>query len=385
MVPCGFSRAPFLPKEVGMASRPAPVPHPDEAAKQVALADLSGELLALLRPGGEVVDANSAWTELLDFEPGMGVDALRQRLHEDDRLAFEEARRTVLQGGDVHGQVVRFLAPDGRWLELEWSCRLLADHGLLAIRGRDVTEQRQLAREHDRRARHLEQVNDELREFAYVASHDLSEPLRMVTSYLDLVRRRYDEQLDDTGREFIHFAVDGAHRMRALIDDLLRYSRIGGALPDHAPVDLDALLRTVCQDLEETIGEAGATIEAAPLGTVVGDATMLGQLLQNLLVNAVKFRTAERAPHVTLGARRTGGTLVLEVSDNGIGIDATQLERIFQVFTRLHSRDEYDGTGIGLSICRRICERHGGTITARSVPGEGTTFVVTLRDEAVGA
>jgi len=370
-----------------MASRPVPAAAVGKSSAVPAagsLADLTSDLLALIGAGGELVQANRAWADLLPWAGSdLSVDRFREHVHPDDLLALEQGRRMLLHGEDLERLVLRVEARPGEWREIEWSGIGDFGGGTIAVRGRDVTEQRRLERDHELRAHRLERTNADLQEFAYVASHDLSEPLRMVTSYLDLVRRRYDDKLDETGREFIHYAVDGAQRMRALIDDLLRFSRAGaadGRSTTMEPVDLDAVAAAVRHDLAGAIAEAGAELVVGPLGTVRGDVTQLGQLLQNLVANAVKFRTADRAPVVEIGATRVGGELVLEVHDNGIGIDPRHAERIFQVFTRLHPRDEYEGTGIGLSICRRICERHGGRIEVCSVPGAGTTFVVTLPD-----
>jgi len=223
----------------------------------------------------------------------------------------------------------------------------------------------------------------DLQELFYVASHDLNEPLRMVMSYLGLLERRYGEQLDDTAREFIHYAVDGAERMRALLDDLLYFSRAGSDEPAREPVAVAEVLGGVLRSLEPAIDEAGATIVVdGPLPVVAADGVQLGQLLQNLIANAVKFHVPGAANRVTVRARRDGddAAWLLSVSDDGIGIGPRQQERIFQIFQRLHPRQDYDGTGIGLAICRRIAERLGGAITVDSVPGEGSTFTVSIPD-----
>jgi len=227
----------------------------------------------------------------------------------------------------------------------------------------------------------------EVQELFYVASHDLNEPLRMVTSYLGLLERRYGSALDDTAKEFIHYAVDGAERMRALLDDLLHYSRAGGEEPVREPVAVAEVLDGVLRSLEPAIVEAGATVVPEPLPVVQADAVLLGQLLQNLIANAVKFHAPGAGNRVTVGARRDGHDAgwLLSISDDGIGIDRGQQERIFQVFQRLHARETFEGTGIGLAICRRIAERLGGSIAVESAPGEGTTFTVAIPDAAEAA
>ncbi len=227
------------------------------------------------------------------------------------------------------------------------------------------------------RTRELERSNADLEQFAYVASHDLQEPLRMVASYLQLIERRYVDRLDDDGREFIGYAVDGANRMRALVNDLLAFSRVGTRGHPFQPCDLGVLAEQVRDNLELTIVETGATLNVGPLPTVPGDATQLTQLLQNLVGNALKF-AGEQPPVITVGAELADGQWTVSVADNGIGIDPKHAERVFLIFQRLHSRTEYDGTGIGLAICKKIVERHGGRIWVEPGQGGGSVFRFTL-------
>ncbi|NUB93898.1 PAS domain S-box protein [Haloterrigena sp. SYSU A121-1] len=223
----------------------------------------------------------------------------------------------------------------------------------------------------------LEASNERLEQFAYAASHDLQEPLRMVSSYLGLIESRYADELDEDGREFIEFAVDGADRMREMIDGLLEYSRIDTQGEPFEPVDLEAVFEDVLTDLQMMLEESDAAITAESLPTVRGDPTQLRQLLQNLLSNAIEY-SGDEPPRVHLEAERRGRRWRVSVEDEGIGIDPEDADRIFQVFQRLHSREEYDGTGIGLALCRRIVERHGGEIWVDAEPGEGATFSFTL-------
>ncbi|WP_226004034.1 PAS domain-containing sensor histidine kinase [Natrinema salinisoli] len=223
----------------------------------------------------------------------------------------------------------------------------------------------------------LEASNERLEQFAYAASHDLQEPLRMVSSYLRLIEDRYAEDLDADGREFIDYAVDGAQRMREMIDGLLEFSRIDSQGDPFEPVDLDAVLEDVLTDLQMMIDQSDAEIAVDPLPEIRGDASQLRQLFQNLLSNAIEY-SGDGSPRVRVAAERTGGEWEISVADDGIGIDPDDQDRVFQVFQRLHSREEYDGTGIGLAICRRIVERHGGRIRVDSEPGEGTTFTFTI-------
>jgi len=223
----------------------------------------------------------------------------------------------------------------------------------------------------------LRRSNEELERFAYVASHDLQEPLRTVTSYVQLLERRYGAVLDDEGREFVGFAVDGAKRMQSLIQDLLAFSRVGTRGAALEPTDADAVADAALESLRAAIEEAGAVISRDPLPTVLADAAQLRQLFVNLIGNALKFRGEER-PVVHLGAQQQGGTWRLSVRDNGIGIQEEYFERIFVIFQRLQERERYPGTGIGLAICKKIVERHGGRIWVGSTPGEGSDFIFTL-------
>ncbi|MFC6728121.1 PAS domain S-box protein, partial [Natronoarchaeum mannanilyticum] len=231
---------------------------------------------------------------------------------------------------------------------------------------RDITERKE-------RRRKLEESNERLEQFAYAASHDLQEPLRMVSSYLSLVERRYADELDDDAEEFIEFAVDGAERMREMIDALLEYSRVETRGDPFEPVDLEAVYEDAIQDLEVKIAESDAEIEAEPLPEAYGDEGQLRQVFENLLSNAIEY-SEEGPPQVDVGAERDGEMWIVSVSDDGIGIDPEHADRVFEVFNRLHTREEHDGTGIGLALCRRIVERHGGEIWVDSTPGEGSTF-----------
>ncbi|MDQ2797114.1 MAG: ATP-binding protein [Actinomycetota bacterium] len=212
------------------------------------------------------------------------------------------------------------------------------------------------------RTEELARSNDDLQQFAYVASHDLSEPLRKVANFCQLLERQYGPQLDDKARQYIDFAVDGAKRMQVLITDLLALSRVGRTTEQFVPVDLDAALDRAIANLGERVDSAGATIVRTHLPTVAGDRSLLTSLLENLVGNAVKYRRDDVPPEVVVTAELDDGTWTVTVRDNGIGIDAQYAERIFAVFQRLHLRDQYGGTGIGLALCRRIVEFHGGRI-----------------------
>ncbi len=271
-------------------------------------------------------------------------------------------------------------------------CPLRREDGLFILAAlHDVTEhkrlQAQLASEHREleQARHelektvaeLKRSNAELEQFAYVASHDLQEPLRMVASYTQLLAKRYQGKLDSDADEFIGYAVDGATRMQRLIQDLLAYSRVNTQGQAFEPTSVETVLDAALDNLRSTVEENRAVATHDPLPTVRADERQLLQLFQNLLSNAVKFRS-EEPPQIHVSAERRTDEWLFSVRDNGIGIDPQYADRIFVVFQRLHNIAEYPGTGIGLAICKKIVERHGGRIWMESQLGKGATFYFTL-------
>ncbi len=223
----------------------------------------------------------------------------------------------------------------------------------------------------------LTRSNEELQQFAYVASHDLQEPLRMVASYTQLLARRYKGKLDSDADDFISFAVDGANRMQGLINDLLAYSRVGTKGKPFAPTDCNDVLEQALGNLHVAIEESGVVVTHDDLPMIMADSTQMVQLFQNLIGNAIKFKGKE-APHIEIKARKQDKEWLISVHDNGLGIDPQYADRVFIIFQRLHTRDEYPGTGIGLAICKRVVERHGGRIWVKSEPGKGSTFSFTL-------
>ena len=247
----------------------------------------------------------------------------------------------------------------------------LASQAALAIHNSQIYEgEAQLAA-------NLARSNKELEQFAYVASHDLQEPLRMITGYTNLLSKRYKGKLDDDADEFIGYAVDGANRLRVLINDLLTYSRVDTQGKIFAPTDCELILGQALVGLQGVIQESAAKVTHDPLPTVMGDDVQLGQLFQNLIGNALKYRNGN-APAVHIGCQRRDNDWLLSIRDNGIGIDPRFAEKIFVIFQRLHKREQYPGTGIGLAVCKRIVERHGGKIWVESAPGKGSTFYFTL-------
>jgi two-component system, chemotaxis family, sensor kinase Cph1 len=246
----------------------------------------------------------------------------------------------------------------------------------------DVTEQRRAEKQLAEHARDLERSNSELEQFAYVASHDLQEPLRMVASYCQLLHRRYKGKLDQDADEFIGFAVEGATRMQRMINELLNYSRVGRKSAGFAPVEAGAAVEAALGGLAAAIEESGAVVTVGELPQVVGEALLLQQLFQNLVGNALKFRRDDAAPEIEIAAERGDGAWQFSVRDNGIGIESEYAERIFLLFQRLHERTKYPGTGIGLALCKKVVEHHGGRIWVDSEPGAGSVFKFTIPDPA---
>jgi light-regulated signal transduction histidine kinase (bacteriophytochrome) len=229
----------------------------------------------------------------------------------------------------------------------------------------------------------LHRSNEELDQFASIASHDLQEPLRMVASYTQLLSRRYTGKLDADADEFIAFAVDGASRMQQLIKDLLAFSRVGTKGTELLETSSEIALQQALINLRGAIEESGAQITFDPLPIVLADKMQLIQLFQNLIGNAIKYQSEGEIPRVLISARKEKKKWVFAVRDNGLGIDSQYFDRIFGMFQRLHKREEFAGTGIGLAICKKIVERHGGNISVESQPGQGSTFRFALAGSEV--
>ena len=253
--------------------------------------------------------------------------------------------------------------------------RLLAERIAIYIAG--AIANAQLHGRVTEQAEELARSNRELEQFAYVASHDLQEPLRMVSSYVELLGRRYSGKLDERAEKYIYFAVDGATRMQRLITDLLAYSRVGTQGGELAPTDTAPAVKEALSNLEVAVADSKARVTYPDLPQVTADSSQLVQLFQNLIGNALKFK-GEQRPRVEVNAQRDGSYWLFSVRDNGVGFDQRYADRVFGVFKRLHRNSEIPGTGIGLAICQRIIDRHGGRIWAESEPGKGATFYFTL-------
>jgi PAS domain S-box-containing protein len=306
------------------------------------------------------------------------------RVHPADAEAVRAAAEAAVAGGPAYSIDHRIVRADGavRWvheqavIERDRSGRPLRMVGVV----QDITERKLGEEQMARHAHELARSNAELERFAYVASHDLQEPLRMVTSFTQLLAQRYKDKLDKDANEFIGFAVEGATRMQRLIEDLLAYSRVGSANRKPGRVHSVSALRRATANLRTAIQESHARIEAGDLPEVTADEGQLSMVFQNLIGNAIKFR-AGTEPTIRVNASKENGFWRFEVKDNGIGIDPKHRERIFTMFHRLHPRAVYPGNGIGLAICKRILEGHGGRIWVESNPGEGSSFYFTIPEE----
>jgi len=344
---------------------------------------------------GRYIDVNESFVRVTGYqrEEVIGRTSLEVKFwgRPEDRDKLIEI---LAKQGSVRDLEITFLTKSGEkrtGLDSAEVIEIAGQKCILAI-FKDITVQKILEKQRKRaeealaqRAGELARSNAELEQFAYVASHDLQEPLRMVASYTQLLAKRYQDKLDADARDFIAYAVDGAVRMQKLIADLLNYSRVGTRGKPFEPVNCDAILERVLVSLKLAIEESGAVVGHDPLPTVVGDDMQLGQLFQNLLANAIKFR-GESPPVIHVSAEHTGDEWNFSVRDNGIGFAPEYAERIFMIFQRLHSKAEYPGSGIGLAICKKIVERHGGRIWVKSEPGSGANFFFTIpdRDTAAG-
>jgi len=348
--------------------------------------ELAASGIAHVSLEGRFMRVNRSLCEIFGYEAeelvGKGV---REISHPSDRGSTDAGRAAVLAGKVESVRLEkRYLRKDG---ETVW-----VDLAIALVRGPDGKPLYEIAifdditprkdAEHALHQAHeeLKRSNAELGQFAYVASHDLQEPLRMVSSYTQLLQRRYGDRFDGDAREFMAFIVDGAARMKQLIEDLLAYSRAGTRGREVHEVATDAPLRRALLNLKSAIDEAGASVSYAGLPTLEADELQLTQLFQNLIGNALKFRSAS-VPRITVSAKEKETEWEFGVQDNGIGIEPQYFERIFMVFQRLHNKGDYPGTGIGLAICKKVVERHGGRIWVESQPGQGATFYFTLPKE----
>jgi PAS domain S-box-containing protein len=347
-------------------------------------------LFSIEQDHGRLLEVNRSLSEITGYSTQQLLEIDLSDISHPDDVELERPLKQQLLSGEIPNYRVemRYVHRDGHpvWVVYNASTVQGSSDELLygVAQVEDITErkraEKELASISDElaaRATELERSNADLQQFAYAASHDLSEPLRMVSSYVQLLAKRYKDKLDSDADEFIDFAIDGTTRMQALIDGLLIYSRAGTADYSHEAVDCSKVLHDTLTTLHTSLRESGASVNAGALPTVQGDPTQLFQLFQNLISNAIKF-AADEPPRIQVAAEREGGEWCFMVKDNGIGIDRAHAERIFAVFQRLHGRGEYPGSGVGLAICKRIVERHNGRIWVEAPPEGGSTFYFTI-------
>jgi PAS domain S-box-containing protein len=385
------------------------------------ITEKAADMIAVVDTTGQRVYNSPSYERIMGYSPEeLGATSSLEQIHPDDREKIKVAAAEASRSGVGRGIEYRMRHKDGSWRVLESTASTILDaegnvdklvivnrditdrklaetalkdyqihlEELVAMRTtelieaneqleRDITERNRVQQELTLKLEELARSNADLEQFAYVASHDLQEPLRMVISYTQLLARRYRGKLDASADEFVDFAVDGATRMQQLIQDLLSYSRLTIRGKELQFTETGVACNAALENLRESIKNANAEVSVGPLPTVLADATQLAQLFQNLIGNAIKYRN-KRRPEIGVDARSNGNEWVFSVQDNGIGIEPQYFERVFQMFQRLHTRKDYSGTGIGLAICRKIVERHGGKIWVESQPGQGSTFLFTI-------
>jgi len=349
-------------------------------ARKTAILETAVEGIITIDERGIIESLNPAAERLFGYAAheiiGQNVTRLMPPPHQEKHDGYLDSYLTTGHKKIIGvGREVVGLKKDGTNfpMELAVSEVRFGDRRMFTGIARDISERKQAELELMRRAHELARSNVELEQFAYVASHDLQEPLRMMGSFSQLLARRYGGQLDATAHEFISYIADGAKRMQTLINDLLAYSRLGTRGAAFQQTDFEAIVKRALANLKQSIDETGAIVIHDPLPSLWADSTRIGQLFQNLIGNAIKYR-GDAPPRIHLAVERQGQEWVFSVRDNGIGFDPKHAERIFMMFQRLHTRDEYPGTGIGLTICKKIVERHGGRIWAESEPGRGSCF-----------
>ena len=377
------NRRAYLERQVG--TRTAELQEQRQQLEDVIVGTHIGTWQWNIQTGGFVV--NECWAEIIGYRVDellpLSLQRAKDMVHPEDLPRLEQALDDTLQGlRPLYECEYRMRRRDGYWFWVQDMGRIMQRSAAgepLRMSGThaDMNDRKESERVLKETLAELKRSNTELEHFAYVASHDLQEPLRMVVSYLQLLARRYKDRLDADADEFIGFAVDGAQRMQTLINDLLAYSRVGTKGKPFDSTDCNEAVQCALANLEVSISETGARIDCGKLPTVFADSSQVVQLFQNLVGNALKYRSPE-PPRIGISAELREQEWIFSVEDNGIGIEPRYFERIFVIFQRLHSRSEHSGTGIGLAVCKKIVERHGGIIWVSSEPGTGSTFYFTI-------
>lgn len=327
------------------------------------------------------IEVNESFLDIIAFLREDVIGHTQREIKIVTEAVEKQVMETLVKDGSIKNKEVSFRKKTGE------SGVMLFSAGVMEINNEqcalmiihDISKRMSIEKELKKKSEELVRSNAELEQFAYVASHDLQEPLRMITSYVQLLEKRYKDKLDQDALDFINYAVDGANRMQTLIYSLLEYSRVNRIKPFEY-MDLQDILSEVLKDLAIAISESNAKIEYGSLPVVFGDKVLIGQLFFNLISNALKFRS-DKPVEITITGERKGNEFIFAVIDNGIGIQKEYSQKIFTIFQRLHSKEKYPGTGIGLAICKKIVERHEGKIWIESEVGKGTTFYFTIKSD----
>ena len=354
-----------------------------EARRLAAIVEQTEDGVLVANTDNVIIEWNTGAERLFGHTPAEAIGQPLRLIAPPD--LYDEQRQVldrIFHGGGLNQYETVRLRKDGTRVDVAITATpLIDDEGKIVGSGsiiRDISARKRAESEREGAERDLERSNLELEQYAYVASHDLQEPLRSIGGFAQLLEERYGDKLDDDGKRFIGFISKGVARMQALIADLLTYSRAGQNTLRTQEVDTGALVHETLSSLDAAIRDAGAEVDVGNLPVIHADRAALAQLFGNLLSNALKFSDGHRPPHVDVFAARDDGGWRFTVADNGLGIDAKDADRVFGMFERLHGEDAYGGTGIGLAICKRIVERHGGRIWYEPSPGGGAAFSFTL-------
>jgi PAS domain S-box-containing protein len=342
--------------------------------------DLSLDVICTVDKEGSFVTIGAASKQVWGYLPEelIGVKFI-DLVHEEDVAYTLQVIADIMKGIEVTNLETRCKRKEGGLISVLWSARWDANESQYYCIARDASAFKKAEETLMNYANELKRSNIELEQFAFITSHDLQEPLRTIMGFLNLLENKYAQQLDDKARQYIHFAVDGATRMRRIILDLLEYSRVGQQADDIKEIDMNKLLEEAVQLHHAIIQEKGAVIEWETLPVIRASRTSLLQIWQNLIGNALKYQQPDKKPLIKINVTETASHWQFSVADNGIGIKPQFFEKIFIVFQRLHSRNEYTGTGIGLAICKKNIENHQGTIWVESIDGQGSTFYFTIK------
>ena len=358
---------------------------PDQAAFFAAIVDSTDDAVLSKTLDGTITSWNRAAERMYGYSREEAVgNNIRMLLPPDRPGEIDDILARIRQGEAVEHFDTERRGKDGRTVHVSLTVSPVRNASGTVVGAstiaRDITERRESQQALERYTREIEQSNRDLERFAYVVSHDLAEPLRMISSFVQLLAEEFGDEIGDKGREYVSFVLEGSARMRALIDDLLAYSRVGADDLAITTVDLNDLTREVLRVLDNVAAETGAEVTVEDLPQVAADPIKIEQVVRNLVANAMKFRRGDERPHVSVRAERIPGAWQISVVDNGIGIEPRHADRVFEMFQRLHARADFPGTGVGLTICKRIVDRHGGRIWFEPNEPHGTRFHFTIPD-----